>query len=190
MKRIEALRTLVARTPDVPVVATCAATSRELASIDDRDNNLYLLDAMGLAISVGTGVAQVTAGTGVTRTVVVEGDGSLLMNPGAAITAGFLGLENLVIVLLDNGVYASTAGIPTQAQTVDLGRFAESVDLEVARVDSPELLDEALERSFEVPGPWFLHVRIEPGNEAGTPLLLVDPVVLGHRFQQWLTKAM
>ncbi|MGH3645037.1 MAG: thiamine pyrophosphate-dependent enzyme [Mycobacterium sp.] len=189
MRRIEALRTIVARTPEVPVVATCAATSRELAAIDDRANHLYLLDAMGLAVSVGTGIAQATEGSKIARTVVIEGDGSLLMNPGSAITAGYLALENLVIMLLDNGVYASTAGIPTQAQKIDLGRFAESVDLKVARVDTQELLDEALQQAFEVAGPWLIHARIEPGNEPGTPLLLIDPVVLGHRFQQWLTKA-
>jgi sulfopyruvate decarboxylase subunit beta len=189
MRRIEALRTVVAKTAHLPVIATCAATSRELASIDDRDNHLYLLDAMGLAISVATGVAQATAGTRVERTVVIEGDGSLLMNPNAAITAGYLAPENLVIVLLDNGVYASTASIPTQATKIDLGRFAESVDLKVARVDTPELLDKALQQTFEVAGPWLIHARTEPGNEPGTPLLLIDPVVHGHRFQQWLSRA-
>ena len=117
MKRIEALRAIVESTADVPVVATCAATSRELAAVEDRDNHLYLLDAMGLAISVGTGIAQAIKDTPVTRAVVIEGDGSLLMNPGSAITAGYLAPENLVIVLLDNGVYASTASIPTQAVT-------------------------------------------------------------------------
>ncbi len=189
MRRIEALRTVVAKTADVPVVATCAATSRELASIEDRDNHLYLLDAMGLAISVGTGIAQATKNTRVQRTVVIEGDGSLLMNPGATITAGYLQPENLVVVLLDNGVYASTASIPTQAARIDLGRLAESVDLKVAAVDTAELLDKALQQTFEVAGPWFIHARIEPGNEPNTPLLLVDPVVHGHRFQQWLTNA-
>lgn len=187
MKRIDALRRIVAKTPDVPVVATCAATSRELASIDDRANHLYLLDAMGLAISVATGIAQATTDSAIARTVVIEGDGSLLMNPGAAITAGYLAPENLVIVLLDNGVYASTAGIPTQAQKIDLGRFAEAVDVQVVRVDTEELLDKALQQTFEAPGPWLIHARIDPGNEPGTPLLLIDPVVHGHRFQQWLT---
>ena len=75
---------------------------------------------MGLAISVGTGIAQAIKDTPVTRAVVIEGDGSLLMNPGSAITAGFLAPENLVIVLLDNGVYASTASIPTQAVSASI----------------------------------------------------------------------
>ena len=188
MKRIEALRAIVESTPDVPVVATCAATSRELAAVEDRDNHLYLLDAMGLAISVGTGLAQAIKDTPVTRAVVIEGDGSLLMNPGSAITAGYLAPENLVIVLLDNGVYASTASIPTQAVSIDLGRFAESVDLKVLRAENPEELTLALKQAMAADGPWFIHTRTEPGNEPGTKLLLIDPVVHGNRFQNWLTQ--
>ncbi|BCW40289.1 sulfopyruvate decarboxylase subunit beta [Arthrobacter sp. StoSoilB3] len=187
MKRIEALQAIVDTTPDVPVIATCAATSRELASVADRPNHLYLLDAMGLAISVGTGIAQAIKDTPVTRTVVIEGDGSLLMNPGSAITAGYLAPENLVIILLDNGVYASTASIPTQAVTIDLGRFAESVDLKVLRADNPEELTLALKQTLTQDGPWFIHTRTEPGNEPGTKLLLIDPVTHGNRFQNWLT---
>ena len=58
MRRLEALQQLVDLTENRPVVATCAATSRELASIADRDNHLYLLDSMGLAGSVTTGLAM------------------------------------------------------------------------------------------------------------------------------------
>jgi sulfopyruvate decarboxylase subunit beta len=187
MKRIEALRVLVDAAPDLPVVATCAATSRELASVDDRDNHLYLLDAMGLAISVGTGLAQAIEGTAVSRAIVIEGDGSLLMNPGAALTAGYLAQENLVIVLLDNGVYASTASIPTQAEKLDLGRIAESVDLKVLRAENTEELKLALKETLTAAGPWFIHARTEPGNEPGTKLLLIDPVAHGDRFRRWLT---
>ncbi|MDQ0864629.1 thiamine pyrophosphate-dependent enzyme [Arthrobacter globiformis] len=187
MKRIEALRAIVETTADVPVIATCAATSRELAAVEDRDNHLYLLDAMGLAISVGTGIAQTIKDTAVSRAVVIEGDGSLLMNPGSAITASYLAPENLVIVLLDNGVYASTASIPTQAVSIDLGRFAESVDLKVLRAENTEELSLALKQTLTENGPWFIHTRTEPGNEPGTKLLLIDPVVHGSRFQTWLT---
>ncbi|WP_285241562.1 thiamine pyrophosphate-dependent enzyme [Pseudarthrobacter sp. MEB009] len=187
MKRIEALQAIVETTAEVPVIATCAATSRELASVEDRPNHLYLLDAMGLAISVGTGIAQAIKNTPITRAVVIEGDGSLLMNPGSAITAGYLAPENLVIILLDNGVYASTASIPTQAVTIDLGRFAESVDLKVLRAENTEELSLALKQTLTEDGPWFIHARTEPGNEPGTKLLLIDPVTHGNRFQNWLT---
>jgi thiamine pyrophosphate-dependent acetolactate synthase large subunit-like protein len=188
MKRIEALQTVLDATSDLPLIATCAATSRELASIEDRDNNLYLLDAMGLAISVGTGLAQAIKDTKVSRAVVIEGDGSLLMNPGATITAGYLAPKNLVIVLLDNGVYASTASIPTQAVSIDLGRFAESVDLKVLRAQNTEELALALKQTLTEAGPWFIHARTAPGNEPSTKLLLIDPVVHGDRFRRWLTR--
>lgn len=187
MKRIEALRVITERTPDLAVTATCAATSRELAAVADRDNHLYLLDAMGLTVSVGTGVALATADAGV-RSVVVDGDGSLLMNLGSAATAGYLQQPNLVIVLLDNGVYASTAGIPTQAAKLDLGAIAESVGLRTLRAADAEELDVALQRTLAEPGPWFVHTRIEPGNEPDTPLLLIDPVVHADRFRRWLTE--
>ena len=32
--------------------------------------------------------------------------------------------------------------------------------------------------------------RITARTRRGTPLLLIDPVVLGHRFQRWLTGRM
>ncbi|MCP9951093.1 thiamine pyrophosphate-dependent enzyme [Actinomadura madurae] len=80
MKRIEALRVLAELTDRHPVVVTCAATSRELASVKDGDNHLYLLDSMGLAGSVATGLA-LSLDPAFPKVVAIEGDGSLLMNP-------------------------------------------------------------------------------------------------------------
>lgn len=190
MKRIEALEILVERTPDVPVVATCAATSRELANVADRDNHLYLLDAMGLAISVGTGLAKAVADSEIERVVVVEGDGSLLMNLNAAATAGYLAPEKLVVALLDNSVYASTGAIPTQATTLDLGAIAEAAGLQVLRANDEESFAAALDQATSEPGPWFIHTKISPENIPNAKLLLIDPVVHGHRFQSWLTERM
>ena len=190
MQRIEALEILVDRTPEAPVVATCAATSRELANVADRENHLYLLDAMGLAISVGTGLALAVADSAVDRVYVVEGDGSLLMNLNAAATAGYLAPEKLVIVLLDNAVYASTGAIPTQATKVDLGAIAEASGLRVIRADDEESFTAALDRAETEHGPWFIHARISPENIPNAKLLLIDPVVHGNRFQRWLTERM
>jgi thiamine pyrophosphate-dependent acetolactate synthase large subunit-like protein len=188
MKRIEALEVLVRHTPDLPVVATCAATSRELANVEDRPNHLYLLDAMGLAISVGTGLAIAVEDTAVDRVYVVEGDGSLLMNLNAAATAGYLAPEKLVVVLLDNAVYASTGAIPTQATKLDLAAIAEASQLKVIRANDLESFEAALARTRQEPGPWFIHSKISPENIPNAKLLLIDPVVHGNRFQTWLTE--
>ncbi len=170
------------------MIATCAATSRELASVADRPNHLYLLDAMGLAISVGTGIAQAIKNTprhprrGHRRRRIPVDEPPARQSPPATSPP-----ENLVIILLDNGVYASTASIPTQAVTIDLGRFAESVDLKVLRAENTEELSLALKQTLTEDGPWFIHTRTEPGNEPDTKLLLIDPVTHGNRFQNWLT---
>ncbi|HET7034736.1 MAG TPA: thiamine pyrophosphate-dependent enzyme [Thermomicrobiaceae bacterium] len=190
MKRIEALRVLAELTPELPVVVTLAATSRELAAVADRANHFYLLDSMGLAPSVATGLALALEGTPVARVVALEGDGSLLMNFGALATIGYLKPERLVLVVLDNGVYASTADIPTYTQSLDLAPIASAIGLTAwAAIDEPTLRT-AMRQALAEPGPHFVHVRIEPGNTPGTPLLLADPVVLAARFEDWLNRAL
>lgn len=187
MRRIEALRVIAELSTDLPVVATCAATSRELAATGDRDNYLYLLDSMGLTTSVGTGLALAVEGSNVSHTVVIDGDGSLLMNLGALATAGYVAPESLMLVLLDNQVYASTGSIPTQASRIDLGAVARACGLQVEVADDEESLRRRLADGLSHGGPTMLHVSIEPGNEPDTALLLIDPVVHGSRFQRWLT---
>jgi sulfopyruvate decarboxylase subunit beta len=186
MKRIDALRTIIDKTADIPVVATCAATSRELAHLDDRDNHLYLLDSMGLTASVATGLSLALEGQSSRKVVAIDGDGSILMNLGALATAGYLMPSQLVLVILDNETYASTADIPTYTNKIDLGRISESCGLSVLRASDPTELEETLTQTISTNGPHVIHVKIEPGNSPNIPLLLMDPVVLADRFERWL----
>jgi sulfopyruvate decarboxylase subunit beta len=181
VKRIDALRVVAEHTADLPVVVTCAASSRELAAVADRPNHLYLLDAMGLAGSVATGLAMMLADT---RVVAIEGDGSLLMNPNVLPTAGYLRPGNLLMVLLDNGVYGATANLPTYATRVDLGVLAVAAGWSVLVARDPDELGTALTDATD--GPVLVHVRIEPGNAPDVPKLLENPVVIGRRFHDWL----
>jgi sulfopyruvate decarboxylase subunit beta len=184
MKRVEALRVIVEQSADLPVVATCAATSRELAHVTDTPNHLYLLDSMGLTVSVATGLAM--ALNGKMPVLAIDGDGSLLMNLGALATVGYLRPPRLVVLILDNASYASTAGIPTYAERLDLGQIAAACGVLVRRADSLETLAETLQDALKDEEPNVLHVNIEPGNEPNVPLLLTDPAVLADRFQSWL----
>lgn len=185
MKRIEALEAILPAIETVPVVVTCAATTRELAAISDRPNYLYLLDSMGLAVSVATGLALALDSEPIDRVVVIEGDGSLLMNLNALATLGFLAPQKIIVVLLDNGVYGSTADVPTYTGKLDLAEMARSVGAVVSVASERSGLVDALDRAFAEPGPHFLHIRIEPGN-ATCPPFLADPVALKVRFEAWL----
>lgn len=185
MKRIEALRSLVSLTQRHPVVVTCAATSRELASVKDGDNHLYLLDSMGLVGSVATGLA-LSLDTRLPKVVGIEGDGSLLMNPNVLPTGGYLAPVNLLLILLDNGVYGSTGGLPTYSSTVDLERLAAASGWITRSTDTVEGLEVAYRELLEVTGPAFLYARIEEGNAEGVAKLLIDPVTITGRFSRWL----
>lgn len=190
MRRIEALSTLVELTENDPLVVTCAATSRELASVADRDNHYYLLDAMGLVGSVATGLAIASEGSSIRKVIGIEGDGSLLMNPNVLPTGGYLAPEKLFIVLLDNQVYGSTAGLPTYANRVDLGAVAEASGWTIGRADDDASLRSEFARLVEHPGPALLHVRIEAGNASDIAKLLVDPVAITVRFTAWMKAAL
>lgn len=186
MKRFEALQCLSEMTASLPLVVTCAATSRELAAVADMPNHLYLLDSMGLVGSVATGLALGLSDSRIEKVVGIEGDGSLLMNPNVLPTGGYLAPEKLFMVVLDNKVYGSTAGLPTYADRVDLGALAEASGWTVARANDPASLTENFKHLLSLPGPVFLHVQTEPGNKPDVPKLLVDPVTIANRFQSWL----
>ncbi|MGW6456095.1 thiamine pyrophosphate-dependent enzyme [Streptomyces sp. NPDC055078] len=185
MKRIEALQALADLTSGHPVVVTCAATSRELASVKDSDNHLYLLDAMGLAGSVATGLALSTDRRA-PKVVGIEGDGSLFMNPNVLPTGGYLAPGNLLLVLLDNGVYGSTGALPTYSSRIDLERLAAAAGWTTRSADTVDGLRSAFVELLTVREPAFLYARIEAGNARDIEKLLIDPVALTGRFTRWL----
>jgi len=83
MTRLEALRAVYDRLGESAVVTIMGAVAAELQSIGHRPNFFYLQHAMGLASSVGLGIALSKPSLPV---VVFDGDGSLLMNLGGLST--------------------------------------------------------------------------------------------------------
>lgn len=182
MTRIEVLRALAEGVDQAAFIATCGATARELASLGQRPNHLHMLNSMGLAGPLGMGVAL---GSGV-KTVVIEGDGGMLMGLNFLATLAHVAPPGLVMCVLDNGAYCSTGCQPTAATTVDLGRLAESAGLPVYRVENPEELHSAIEAAREARGPVFLHIRIGTEAAPGVRYFQPDPPVVSGRFAEWL----
>lgn len=191
--RIEALRLIAWEFPRDPVVFTCGATCREMASADRRPNHLYVVDSMGLVSSIvlglslglDLGVEQAIDQAPGRRVVGVEGDGGMLMNLNALTTIGYLQPRNLLLIVLDNQAYASTGGQATFTDRLDLAAIAASCGLHTWQPEDLEGLKQAIAEAAQVPGPGFIHLRIAAGN-APAPLLLDDPVTLGHTFTTWL----
>jgi sulfopyruvate decarboxylase subunit beta len=120
VNKSSAIGAVIAATAGYPVIFTTGYTCRIAQHIADRGNHFYMTGSMGLAASIGIGVALETRRT----TIVVDGDGSLLMNPVGLIVAGGLPDLPLVHVLLDDGQYASTGGQSVPSGNLDLCALA------------------------------------------------------------------
>jgi len=189
LDRPDALRLIDAAFPDQPVVLTLGGTIREmLAVVGRKPHHLYCLDSMGQPLAIGLGLALGLADRprgG--KVLVLEGDGSLLMGFSALATVGHLKPPNLVLLVLDNGVYLATGGQPTAAPDVDFVSVARACGWADARdVDShPDALRSALEWAAGRDGPLLLRVPVST-VQPKTGFFLEDPVVLGRAFEDWL----
>jgi phosphonopyruvate decarboxylase len=108
---------------DSVVVATTGYTGRELYALDDRVNQFYMVGSMGCVSSVALGLALERPHK---KIIAIDGDGAAMMRMGALATIGHYKPNNLLHVLLDNGVYESTGAQTTVADTVDFAAVAQA----------------------------------------------------------------
>lgn len=128
MKRIECLAAVYKDIQECAVVTIMGATSAELHSLGHRPNFFYLTHSMGLASSVGLGLALCQPQR---RVVVLDGDGSVLMNLGGLSTLARYGPRNLVELIFDNESLLSVGGFPTATATgTDLAACARGAGIE------------------------------------------------------------
>ena len=130
MRRLECLRAIYGDLLDCAVVTIMGATSAELHSLGHRPNFFYLSHAMGLASSIGLGLALCRPDR---QVVVLDGDGSVLMNLGGLSTMARYGPTNLLQIIFDNESLLSVGGFPTATATgTDLAACARGAGIEKA----------------------------------------------------------
>jgi phosphonopyruvate decarboxylase len=181
--RTEVLRAVQAAAAGGDVlVATTGYTGRELAALDDRPNQLYMVGSMGCAVSVGLGLALARPER---RVVVLDGDGALLMRLGALTTVGHERPANLVHVVLDNGRHESTGGQATVAGCVDFPALAvaSGYPAAVTLADPAAVAARLVARRAALD---FIHVPIRPGVPGALPRPTVTPPAVVARLRAWL----
>jgi phosphonopyruvate decarboxylase len=183
--RIAVLERVLALVPDeAALVATTGKTGRELFTLADREQHLYLVGSMGCASGLALGVSLNSR----RKVVVLDGDGAALMKLGTLATIGAYAPRNLVHIILDNGVHDSTGGQATVSPLVDF------VDAALACgyawgccCDSLEGFDRAFREALDnAYGPALIHIRIKPGSieKLGRPT--VPPYEVARRFKAFL----
>jgi sulfopyruvate decarboxylase subunit beta len=179
VQRLEALRAIYPKLEDRVVVTIMGAVAAELQSIGHRANFFYLQHAMGLASSMGLGIALAKPHASV---VVFDGDGSVLMNLGGLTTLARYRPRNLVHVVFDNESLLSVGGFPTATSTgSDLAGIAAAAG--VPRTATVRTLDEfthAFGEALEAGDLTTLVAKVDAVGPAG---YVTDLALLENRFQ-------
>ena len=135
--------------------------SRAAHAARDRDECFYMIGSMGLASSIGLGVALAQPQR---RVVVFDGDGNVLMNAGTLATIAATAPKNLLHICFDNGAHASTGGQRTISDRVRLDELARAAGYAwVGRLDTPETLSPTAPEFLRREGPAFLLVQVALG---------------------------
>ncbi|HTP89657.1 MAG TPA: thiamine pyrophosphate-dependent enzyme [Bryobacteraceae bacterium] len=179
MQRIECLRAVYSRLESCLVVTNMGAVASELQSIGHRPNFFYLQHAMGLASSMGLGLALCLPHQ---KIVVLDGDGSVLMNLGGLTTLARYHPANLVHVVFDNESLLSVGGFPTATSTgADLEAAARAAG--IARAATARTVGE-FTSSFHAALESNELVSIVAKVEAvGPKTYVTDLALLENRFQ-------
>ena len=182
ISRLDATRALVAALADdavTPVIASLGHPAYDLFSAGDRPANFYTWGSMGLASSIGLGLAIARPDL---RVIVLDGDGSLLMNLGSLATIGWTRAENLVLIVWDNESYATTGGQDTATKHgADLEAAARAMGVpRTLTVRTPEEFGAAVARARVEPGPWTIVAKV--GESAPTSKPPLDCVFIKQRF--------
>ena len=178
MKRIEAIALAAdtAQAEGALLISNIGFPSRELYAAKDRPENFYMLGSMGLASSIGLGLAL---GLPARRVIVLDGDGSVLMNLGTLATIAHYAPENYLLVILDNCCYGSTGSQPTCTHLgTDLAALARA-----AGVKSVQEVDNLHDLPLALTGQGVVVAKVEAGN-ASVPVIDLSPEEIIHRFMR------
>ena len=179
MTRLDATRMLVALAGDEPIIASLGHPAYDLFAAGDRPANFYTWGSMGLASSIGLGLAMAQPDR---RVFVVDGDGSLLMNLGSLATIGWERPANLVLIVWDNESYATTGGQDTATRHgADLAAAARAMGIGGAvTARTPADFEQAVARAAREPGPWVIVAKVAESAPTAKPPL--DYVLIKERF--------
>lgn len=179
MTRLDALRAVYDRLDGSAVVTIMGAVAAELQSIGHRPNFFYLQHAMGLASSVGLGIALSKPSLPV---VVFDGDGSVLMNLGGLTTLARYRPANLVHVVFDNESLLSVGGFPTA--TGACTRLAEvAAAAGVPRTACATTIDEFVKEFTDAQRARELTTLVAKVDAVGPSAFVTDLGLLENRFQ-------
>lgn len=148
--------------------------------IDDQPTNFYMLGTMGLASSIGLGLALAQD----KKVISIDGDGSVLTNFGTLPTIANNATGNYILLIIDNGSYGSTGDQITYAgKKTSLAAVATACGCENVVECQAEDTAAALQTALAGDEMTIIVCKCESGN-VKVPVITMDPVVIKDRFMK------
>jgi sulfopyruvate decarboxylase subunit beta len=187
MKRDECLKVLARHRTDEIVVAVYTA-AQEWVHISPSDLNYTFTGAMGQGSSHALGIAL---GRPDKRVVVLDGDGSLLMNLGTLVTIANAAPKNLVHCLCQNGTYETNGAvsIPGGGQVSFTGLARAAGYPTAYAFDKLNDWEAAIDRILQEDGPIFVDLKVEPGAPYPEDFRRLYDVEYRERFRSALANS-
>jgi phosphonopyruvate decarboxylase len=137
-------------------------------NIEKDSSPFYMLGSMGHALPIALGMSgRVNDGK---KMMVLDGDGGCLMQMGAMVSVGKNKPEDLVHVVLDNGMYASTGGQPTISGDIDFCKIAKGCGYKnTYRITGVMELKRRFPEVLKKTGPTLVHILISSSEKKDRP---------------------
>ena len=180
MIRKVAISTVVKKVGSHPIISANGFISRDLFEVCDKNSNFYMIGSMGLASSIGLGVALKNPRKSV---FIFDGDGNVLMNLGSLTTIASQKPKNLIHVVFDNSVHESTGGQPTNSNFVNIEKIAKVCNYNhTFMVRTENNLLKILDKIKKLKGPIMIVVKIQQSKGEKSKRVNILPVDIKERF--------
>ena len=180
MIRKAAISTVVKKIGNHPIISANGFISRDLFEVCDKSSNFYMIGSMGLASSIGLGVALKNPRKSV---FIFDGDGNILMNLGSLTTIASQKPKNLIHVVFDNSVHESTGGQPTNSNFVNIEKIAKACNYNhTFTVRTENNLLKILGKIKKLKGPIMIVVKIQQSKGKKSKRVNILPVEIKERF--------
>ena len=184
MIRKEAMKIAIDEIGNRPIISANGFISRDLFNVCDKESNFYMIGSMGLASSIGLGVAIKNPRK---QIFVFDGDGNILMNLGSLVTIGSLKPRNLVHIIFDNASHESTGGQPTNSKSINIKKIAENTNYHVFETETESKFRKILRNIKKNSGPIMIIVKIKT-KKIVSQRITHNPTQIKKRFMNSIKK--
>ena len=182
MIRKEAMQVVLDEIKNEPIISANGYISRDLFELKEKNTNFYMIGSMGLASSIGLGVAIKKPQK---RIFIFDGDGNILMNLGSLTTIVTLKPKNLVHIIFDNNSHESTGGQPTNSNKIQISELAKISNYHVFVATKKFQLKNILKQLKKISGPIMIVIKIK-NSQIHSHRVSLDPPIIKNRFMKAL----